>query len=103
MSYPTPVPLTLATGTAGSRPPRSWRDPVSGLVHLAGWWNIGTANATAFTLPPGQRPVGGPLYLPVLIGGGTALLIVNADGTTSSTAASGASCFLDGLQFLPGL
>lgn len=74
-----------------------YKDPL-GFVHLRGKIKSGTINTTAFTLPPGHRPVVSEQF-PVASNGAFGVVDVLSDGTVVPSVGSNVYVSLSGIRF----
>lgn len=83
-----------------NRPARFYKDPF-GTVHLDGIVSTGTVGTTIFTLPVGYRPdhVGGNAHFPVTSNSAFGQVIINIDGSVTSSVGAAAWTSLAGITF----
>lgn len=82
---------------AGEQVPGFWRDPF-GWVYLRGTLKSGTLNTTAFTLPPGFRPLLNESF-PAVANSAFAYCSVNASGAVTPVNGSNVWFSLAGISF----
>lgn len=79
--------------------PGYWKDPL-GFIHLRGVIKSGTVGSSAFTLPPGARPISHPGPFIVLSNGAAGRVDIGTDGTITPIApSSNVYVVLDGIYF----